>query len=164
LLQAGTTPVFTVANLSKVWVMGHIFDTDVGAVHVGDTARIVGAGKTLNGVVDNIAAEVDPNTRSVAVRIVVENPGDFLKRQMYVEVHLLDKQQTSAILIPVSAVLQDDENLPFVYVEQPDNSFARNHVTLGNRSGDQYAISSGLKPDQHVVTDGALFLQFMQQQ
>ncbi|HWY60592.1 MAG TPA: efflux RND transporter periplasmic adaptor subunit [Rhizomicrobium sp.] len=164
LLQASTTPVFTVADLSKVWVMAHIFDTDLGAVHVGDTAEVTGAGRNLSGTVDNIAAEVDPNTRSIAVRIVVNNPGDFLKRQMYVQVRILERQQTPGILIPVSAIMRDDQNLPYVYVEQADKSFARAHVTLGYRSGDQYAISSGLNPGQQVVTDGALFLQFMQQQ
>src|SRR6185437_3761691 len=82
LLQAGTTAVFTVADLSKVWVMAHVFDADLAAVHVGDTAQVTGAGRTLSGTVDNIAAQVDPNTRSIAVRIVVDNPGDFLKRQM----------------------------------------------------------------------------------
>ena len=164
LLQAGTTPVFTVADLSKVWVMAHIFDTDVGAVHVGDIAQVQGAGKTLTGTVDNIAAEVDPNTRSVAVRVVVNNPGDFLKRQMYVQVSIRDRQETQGIIIPVSAIMRDDENLPYVYVMQPDRSFARAHVTLGYRSGDTYDIASGLRPGQQVVTDGALFLQFMQQQ
>jgi cobalt-zinc-cadmium efflux system membrane fusion protein len=164
LLQAGTTPVFTVADLSKVWVMAHIFDTDIGSVHLGDTASVSGAGRNLSGTVDNIAAEVDPNTRSVAVRVVVNNPGDFLKRQMYVQVGIQDRQATQGILIPVSAILRDDENLPYVYVLQGDGSFARAHVGLGYRSGDQYAISSGLRPGQQVVTDGALFLQFMQQQ
>jgi cobalt-zinc-cadmium efflux system membrane fusion protein len=164
LLQAGTTPVFTVADLSKVWVMAHVFDTDLGAVHLGDVARVTGAGRTLNGVVDNIAAEVDPNTRSIAVRIVVDNPGDFLKRQMYVQVRIDDRQQSEGILIPVSAVMRNDQNLPFVYVAQADGSFARARVTLGYRSGDQYAIAAGLRPNQKVVTDGALFLQFMQQQ
>lgn len=164
LLQAGTTPVFTVADLSKVWVMAHIFDTDIGAVHNGDTATVSGAGRNLSGTVDNIAAEVDPNTRSVAVRVVVNNPGDFLKRQMYVQVRIQDRQQTQGILIPVSAILRDDQNLPYVYVLQGDGSFARAHVTLGYRSGDQYDISGGLRAGQQVVTDGALFLQFMQQQ
>jgi cobalt-zinc-cadmium efflux system membrane fusion protein len=164
LLQAGTTPVFTVADLSRVWVMAHIFDTDIGAVHLGDTASVSGAGRNLSGTVDNIAAEVDPNTRSVAVRVVVNNPGDFLKRQMYVQVGIQDRQATQGILIPVSAILRDDENLPYVYVLEGDGSFARAHVGLGYRSGDQYAISGGLRPGQQVVTDGALFLQFMQQQ
>jgi cobalt-zinc-cadmium efflux system membrane fusion protein len=164
LLQASTTPVFTIADLSRVWVMAHVFDTDLGAVHLNDTAQITGAGRTLQGRVDNIAAEVDPNTRAVAVRIVVDNPGDFLKRQMYVQVRIEDRQETQGLLVPVSAVLRDDENLPYVYVEQADGSFARAHVTLGYRSGDRYSILAGIRLGQRIVTDGALFLQFMQQQ
>lgn len=164
LLQASTTPVFTVANLSKVWVMAHIFDTDLGAVHLGDSAQVTGAGRTFKGRVDNIAAQVDPNTRSVAVRIVVDNPGDFLKRQMYVQVRIEDRQEAQGLLIPVSALLHDDENLPYVYVEQPDGSFARAHVNVGYRSGDRYNVTSGVRPGQQVVANGALFLQFMQQQ
>jgi cobalt-zinc-cadmium efflux system membrane fusion protein len=164
LLQASTTPVFTVADLSKVWVMGHIFDTDLGAVHLGDTAQVSGAGRTLAGRVDNIAAEVDPNTRSIAVRIVVDNPGEFLKRQMYVAVRIDDRQDSQGLLLPVSAILHDDENLPYVYVEQADGSFARAHVNVGYRSGDRTSILSGVHPGDRVVTDGALFLQFMQQQ
>jgi cobalt-zinc-cadmium efflux system membrane fusion protein len=164
LLQASITQVFTVADLSKVWVMAHVFDTDLATVHLGDIAQVKGAGRVLTGTVDNIAAEVDPNTRSVAVRIVVNNPGEFLKRQMYVQVRIEDRQQSLGILIPVSAVLHDEENLPYVYVEQADGSFARAHVTLGYRSGDRYSIASGIHAGQRLVTNGALFLQFMQQQ
>ena len=164
LLQAGTTPVFTVADLSKVWVMAHIFDTDIGAVHNGDLADVQATARTLPGTVDNIAAEVDPNTRSVAVRVVVNNPGDYLKKQMYVGVRIRDRQESQGLLVPVSAVLRDDENLPFVYVTQSDGSFARQRVTLGSRTGDQYVIAGGLNPGQQIVVDGALFVQFMQNQ
>ena len=166
LLQAGTTNCFTIANLSRVWVIAHIFDSDLASVHIGDVAEVSTglASRTLSGTVDNIAAEVDPATRSVAVRVVVDNPGDFLKRQMYVQVHIRDRQETTALLLPVSAIMRDEENLPFVYVSQPDGSFARQRVTLGYRSGDQYDISGGLKPGQMVVVDGAIFMQFMQNQ
>ena len=164
LLQAGTTPVFTVADLSKVWVMAHIFDADIGAVHKDDLADVQATARTLPGTVDNIAAEVDPNTRSVAVRVVVNNPGDYLKKQMYVGVHIRSRQESQALLAPVSAVLRDDENLPFVYVTQSDGSFARQRVTLGSRTGDQYVIAGGLKPGQQIVVDGAIFVQFMQNQ
>lgn len=164
LLQASTTPVFTVANLSKVWVMAHIFGADLAAVHVGDIAEISAPGKTVSGTVDNIAAVVDPDSHSVTVRIVADNRGEFLKRQMYVQVAIQDRQPTPGLLIPVSAVLRDDQNLPFVYLGQSDGSFARAHVDLGYRSGDQYAVANGIKAGQQVVTDGALFLQFMQQQ
>jgi cobalt-zinc-cadmium efflux system membrane fusion protein len=162
-LQAGTTPAFTVADLSRVWVMAHVFDSDIGSVHQGDSAQVTGAGRSFTGTVDNVGAEVDPNTRSVAVRIVVDNPGDLLKRQMYVPVKILSRQQVGGIMVPVSAILRDDENLPFVYVVQSDGSFARQRVTLGYRSGDRYALT-GLRPGQQIVVDGAIFVQFMQQQ
>src|SRR5579863_8097498 len=105
--------------------MAHVFDSDIGSIHQGDLAQVSGTGRTLSGVVDNVGAEVDPNTRSVAVRIVVDNPGDFLKRQMYVQVKLFSRQQVSGVLVPVSSILRDEENLPFVYVTRPDGSFAR---------------------------------------
>ncbi|MES2295333.1 MAG: efflux RND transporter periplasmic adaptor subunit [Pseudomonadota bacterium] len=166
LLQAGTTNCFIVADLSRVWVIAHIFDSDLASVHVGDMADVTTglASRNLPGTVENIAAEVDPTTRSVAVRVAVNNPGDFLKRQMYVQVHIRDRQETNALLVPVSAILRDEENLPFVYVTQRDGSFARQRVTLGYRSGDQYDIPSGLKPGQQIVVDGAIFVQFMQNQ
>ena len=166
LLQAGSTNCFIVADLSRVWVIAHIFDSDLASVHVGDMADVTTglASRNLSGTVENIAAEVDPTTRSVAVRVAVNNPGDFLKRQMYVQVHIRDRQETDALLVPVSAVLRDEENLPFVYVTQRDGSFARQRVTLGYRSGDQYDIPSGLKPGQQMVVDGAIFVQFMQNQ
>ena len=164
LLQAGTTPVFTVADLSKVWVMAHIFDADIGAVHKDDLADVQATARTLPGTVDNIAAEVDPNTRSVAVRVVVNNPGDYLKKQMYVGVRIRSRQESQGLLAPVSAVLRDDENLPFVYVTKNVGSFARQRVTLGSRTGEQYVIAGGLNPGQQIVVDGALFVQFMQNQ
>ncbi len=163
-LQADTTPVFTVADLSKVWVMAHVFDSDIGSIHRGDRAQVTVTGRTLNGMVDNVGSELDSNTRSVAVRIVVDNPGDFLKRQMYVQVKIISAQAVKGTLAPVSAILRDEENLPFVYVIQPDGSFARQRVTLGYRSGDRYDIPEGLRPGQQVVADGGIFVQFMQQQ
>jgi len=166
LLQAGTTPCFTVADLSRVWVMAQLFGSDLGSVSVGDTAEVETgiASNNFSGVVDNISALVDPNTRSVMVRVVVENPGDFLKKQMYVQVRIQARQESTGLLVPVPAVLRDDENLPFIYVSQPDGSFTRRHVTLGYRDGDRYEITEGLQPGDEIVVDGAVFVQFMQNQ
>lgn len=163
-LQAGTTPAFTVADLSKLWVIAHIFDSDISSVHTGDRAQVMAAGRALNGTVDNVGVEVDPNSRSVAVRIVVDNPHEYLKRQMYVQVKILSAQAKEGILAPVSAILRDDENLPFVYIGQPDGSFTRQRVTLGYRGGDRYDIPQGLRPGQRIVANGGIFIQFMQQQ
>jgi cobalt-zinc-cadmium efflux system membrane fusion protein len=166
LLQAGTTACFTVADLSRVWVMAQVFGSDLESVKVGDTAEVltgVGAAK-LSGTIDNISALVDPDTRSVMVRVVVKNPGDLLKKQMYVHVLIHAQKESTGLLVPVSAILRDDENLPFVYALQSDGSFTRQHVTLGYRVGDQYQIAEGAHPDDQIVADGGLFVQFMQSQ
>jgi cobalt-zinc-cadmium efflux system membrane fusion protein len=166
LLQAGTTACFTVANLSRVWVLAQLFGSDLAAVSLGDSAQVVtGVGtNSFSGKVDNIAALVDPDTRAVQVRVVVENPGNFLKKQMYVRVVIHARQESTGLLIPVSAVLRDDENLPFVYVAQADGSFARQHITLGYRAGDQYDIGAGLRAGDQIVVAGGIFVQFMQTQ
>jgi cobalt-zinc-cadmium efflux system membrane fusion protein len=149
-----------------MWVMAQIFGADLAAVGVGDTAEVTTGvdSQELPGKVDNIAALVDPDTRSVAVRVVVDNPGEILKKQMYVRVRIKATRESDGLLVPVSAILRDDENLPFVYELQPDGSFARQHVTLGARTDEQYDISEGVKSGDQIVIDGALFLQFMQNQ
>ncbi len=166
LLQASTTPCFTIADLSRVWVMAQIFDADVAAIAIGDTADIVSGGglPTLVGTVDNIAAQVDPNTRSVTVRVTVANPGERLKKQMYVRVRIHPNQPSTGLLVPDSAILRDDENLPFVYVARSDNSFVREHVTLGYRDGNRYEITQGLKAGDRIVVEGGIFVQFMESQ
>jgi len=87
-----------------------------------------------------------------------------LKKQMYVRVLIQAREESTGVLVPVSAVLRDDVNLPFVYLLQPDGSFARQHVTLGYRSGEQNDIADGLKAGDQIVVDGGIFVQFMQNQ
>lgn len=166
LLQAGSSAAFTVANLGQVWVMAQIDPSDLSQVGVGDAATIDPRNGTgmFHGTVQNVAASVDPNTRAVVARIVTPNPGDLLKKQMYVDVTIDSGRVSTGLLVPVSAVLRDDENLPFVYVALPDGSFVRRHVTLGFRDAQNYDVTSGLSSGEKVVTNGALFLQFMQSQ
>ena len=166
LLQAGVTPSFTVADLSRVWVMAQISASDLASVSLGDPAEVesgVGA-NNFSGTVTNISAVVNPDTRSVLARVAVENPGGVLRKQMYVRVRIQARQQSTGLLVPVSAILRDDENLPFVYVAQPGGDFARRHVTLGYRAADQYDIATGLQAGDQIVVDGGVFVQFMQNQ
>jgi membrane fusion protein, heavy metal efflux system len=166
LLQAGSSSAFTVANLSQVWVMAQIAPSDLANVGVGDAATIDPGNGTgpFHGTVQNISASVDPNTRAVVARIVAPNPGGLLKKQMYVDVSIESGRVSTGLLVPVSAVLHDDENLPFVYIALPDGSFARRHVTLGYRDAQNYDVTSGLESGDRIVSNGALFLQFMQSQ
>lgn len=133
---------------------------------MGDAAEIItdASPTPIAGTVQNISAILDPNTRAIGVRVVAKNPGEVLKKQMYVEVRIQSQRERRGILAPVAAILRDEENLPFVYVARPGDRFARQRVTLGSRVGNAYEVTAGLQPGERFVADGALFLQFEQNQ
>ncbi len=166
LLQAGATPCFTIADLSHVWVLANLFESDLSAVATGQTAEILtpAVPQRFPGVIDNISALIDPNTRAVAVRIVAANPDGILKKQMYVRVLIHSTQDRAGLLVPVSAVLRDHDNLPFVYVRRPDGGFDRRRVVLGDRVDERYDITSGLAAGEQIVVEGGVFLQFQENQ
>jgi cobalt-zinc-cadmium efflux system membrane fusion protein len=166
LLQAGATPCFTVADLTTMWVNANVFESDLPDVAVGDPADVqptVG-GERFAGRVDYVGALVDPQTRATAVRIVARNRHDFLKRDMYVRVAIRSRRPRRGLLVPVSAVLRDADDLPFVFLASPDSSFTRRPVTLGSRVGDRFEIASGLSAGDRVIVEGGLFLQFAENQ
>lgn len=166
LLQAGTTPAFTVADVASMWVSANVFDIDLPFVRKGEHATITTDAGTvpLPGIVDYVAELVDPSTKATAVRILVSNPSGVLKRDMFVRVQIQADAQQSGFLVPTSAVLRDDENLPFVFVALPTGGFNRRQVTLGPRVGAMYQVASGVTAGEKVVSEGALFLQFAESQ
>src|SRR5204863_8700313 len=99
------TKLYTVADLSTVWVYAQIFQTDIGRIKPGDVATVTVdsyPGKTFRGRVDFILPQVDMNTRTVKVRLVFPNPGLLLKPGMFVNV-LLKVPGVKGVTIPVSA-------------------------------------------------------------
>jgi cobalt-zinc-cadmium efflux system membrane fusion protein len=149
-----------------MWVMAQLFGDDLAAVKNGDaaTVEVGGDDAAMPGKVTNVGAVVDPDTRSVGARVLVDNPDGVLKRQMYVRVKIRSGDARTGLLLPVSAVLRDDENLPFVYVAAADGGYAQRTITLGGRVGDAFEIPDGLHAGDKVVVDGAIFLHFMQTQ
>lgn len=166
LLEAGATPCFTVADLSTVWVMAHVFDADLPFVSAGDPAEVTTGvtGEPFPGKVDYVAAMVDPATRATAVRIVARNHRDILKKDLYVRVSIQSRRESKGLLAPVSAILRDEQNLPFVFVDDGKEGFARRRVELGSRVGDRQEIVSGLEARDRVVVEGGLFMQFAESQ
>jgi cobalt-zinc-cadmium efflux system membrane fusion protein len=165
LLQAGSTACFTIADLSTMWVLANVYANDLPEVSVGQPADIVTdvSRAAIPGRVDYIASLADPGTKAVQVRILAPNNNHVLRRDMFVTVQIKSSTEHRGMLVPVSAVLRDEQNLPFVFVAA-GNAFGRRRITLGTRVGDQYEASAGLAPGDQVVAEGALFLQFAETQ
>jgi membrane fusion protein, heavy metal efflux system len=164
LLQAGTTQVFTISDMSTVWVLVNVYQGEVAYVRPGDSVEINTDAypDTFHGKISYIAPALDPNTRTLQARIVAENPGEKLKKDMYVSATVNAGAIANALTVPDAAVLRDTENLPFVYAQSSakQNEFARRMVQLGDNHGGRTQITAGLKEGEHVVGDGSLFLQF----
>jgi len=161
-LQAGQTQAFTISDMSTVWVLANVYQDDLSSVHVGDDVVVETDAypESFHGRISYISAALDPNTRTVQARIVVDNPGEKLKKDMYGTVTVTAGTISNALAVPDASVLRDEVNQPFVYIATGANQFSRRQVTIGQSQRGQTQILSGLAAGDRVVGDGSLFLQF----
>jgi len=161
-IQAGMTACFTISDVSTVWVQGHIYDRDLESIRIGDTVEETNGSfkQTFRGVVSYIGALVDPATRTTSVRIVTRNPEGLLKKDMFVDAVIHTRSGRSILAVPTSAILRNEENLPFVYMQAGTGQFAQRLVNLGAQQGEDTEIVSGLKEGEKIVAEGSVFLQF----
>ena len=162
LLTPGTTQAFVISDMSTVWILANVYEGDLANVKVGDPVSVTTDSypDTFKGRIAFNSTAVDPTTRTLQARIVVENAGEKLKNNMYCTATVTAGSIDNAIAVPDAAVLRDDENHPFVYVESGTNQFGRRQVEIGESQSGQTLITSGLSAGEHVVGDGSLFLQF----
>lgn len=146
------TKLYTVADLSEVWVLAQVFQNDAGKIKPGDPAEVtVDAypGKVFNGRVDYVLPQVDTMTRTLPVRLVLSNPGLKLRPGMYVNVTLklpLGRQLT----VPASAVFHSGtRSLVFVY--RGEGNIEPREVESGPRVGDQQVLK-GVRAGEQIVT------------
>jgi cobalt-zinc-cadmium efflux system membrane fusion protein len=161
-IQAGMTACFLISDVSAVWVQGHIYDRDLESIRVGDMAEETNGSvqQTFHGMVSYIGAQVDAATRTTPVRIVTQNTQGLLKKDMFVDAVIHTRSARPVLSVPISAILRNDENLPFVYVESEAGKFGQRLVTLGAQQGNDTEILTGLKEGEKVVSEGSVFLQF----
>jgi cobalt-zinc-cadmium efflux system membrane fusion protein len=162
LLQTGATQCFMISDTNTVWVLVNVYQKDLPYVRVGDqvTIQIDTYQQVFHGRIAYVAASLDPNTRTLQARIETNNPGEKLKKDMYVTTSVNAGTIKNAIALPDAAILRDNENQPFVYAATSSNQFGRRPVTVGENSDGKTEITGGLKAGDHVIGDGSLFLQF----
>jgi len=162
LIQPGTTQCFMISDVNTVWVLINVYQKDLPYVRVGDevTIQTDTYPESFHGRISYEAASLDPSTRTLPARVETNNPGEKLKKDMYVVAMVNAGTIPNAIALPDAAVLRDSENQPFVYAAVSASQFGRRSVTLGESLNGKTEITSGLKAGDRVIGDGSLFLQF----
>ena len=161
-IQAGTTLAFVISDTSSVWVQAHLYEKDLRAIRVGDSADVRDPAfpDVFHGRVAYVGDLIDPATRTTLVRIVTGNRPGLLKKDLFVDVTIHGPVRHNVLVVPTTAVLYDEQDMPFVYVDQGQGRFSQRQVTLGAQHTTDTEIASGLKADERVVGQGSLFLQF----
>jgi membrane fusion protein, heavy metal efflux system len=161
-VQAGQTQAFTISDLGTVWVLANVYQADLASVRSGDDVSVQTDAYpgTFHGRISYVSPALDPNTRTLQARIVVDNPGEKLKKDMYCTVTVSAGSISNAIVAPDSSILRDDNNQPFVYAVIGSNQFGRRDVEIGQSESGKTQILKGISVGDRVVGDGSLFLQF----
>lgn len=145
--------LFTITDLSEVWVLCDVYENDIGQIHLGEFADIhLGAfpDLVLKGRIDNIGAVLDPNLRTAKVRLTVHNPG-MLRLGMFVTATFHGTKKETHAAVPASAVLHLHDR-DWVYVPESGGQFRRVAVVGGAmRDGSLQELTSGISPGQKVV-------------
>jgi RND family efflux transporter MFP subunit len=157
-----TAKLFTLVDLSTVWVVADVYEKDLSRVHIGVAATVTTKAfpnATLSGRVSYIDPQVSPETRTAKVRVEVPNPRQELRLGMFTDVSIDAGDRGAAVLISRAAV-QNVGNRTVVYVADPKQPgrFVEREVRLGDRSGNQVAVLSGVQPGDTIVTHGSFFV------
>lgn len=152
--------LFTIADLSHVWVLCDVYENNLAQVHLGDRADIelsAYPNRRLSGRITNISKLLDPNTRSAKVRIELTNDSGILRPNMFATVHFLSQGVQTRSVVPVSAVLRLQDR-DWVFVKVGDKQFRRTEVQAGpvNADGTQQ-ILAGVHGGDQVVANALQF-------
>jgi RND family efflux transporter MFP subunit len=154
-VAAGDT-LFTVADLSQVWIKADVYEDQLPQIRRGQGVEITSEAlpnRTLHGHVDFIEPQANPQTRTVPVHVHVANPGMRLLPGMFVSASFISTAPSQSIVVPRSAVL-DTGTRKIVYVARPNGVFEAREVTVGTPSDDLFPVTSGLAVGDKVVLSG----------
>jgi len=155
-VQAYSAPnPFTISDLTSVWIVCDVYESDMANVRVGESADIklnAYPDKILKGVISNIGSILDPNIRTAKVRIEVANPGEMMHPGMFATATLFGRQKQTYTSVPTSAIVHlHDRDWVFIPAQE---KFKRIQVVSGEQlPNNTQEILSGLQPGQQVVTN-----------
>jgi cobalt-zinc-cadmium efflux system membrane fusion protein len=152
--------LFTISNMKDVWIWANVFESDIAKVKKGYDARITTLAypdKVFSGNVDEVSSVLDPDNKVMKVRIALQNKDMLLKPEMFTNVLITNKEATSSVAIPASAVIFDSSK-NFVVVYHDKCNLQVHEVSVIKTVDNITYISSGLKPGDKVISKGQLLL------
>lgn len=152
--------LFSIADLSRVYVAGQVYEKDLGRVRIGQVATVLVpsfADVRFTGRVASISSALDPQTRTASVRVEVPNSGERLRMEMFATVELPTTANREALTVPSDAI-QRVEGKPVVFVRQDETHFAVRPVQLGRMISNLAEVTAGLKAGESVVAKGSFHL------
>jgi RND family efflux transporter MFP subunit len=157
-----SAPLFTVVNLSNVWLVGDVYERDLGRVRVGSTTAVTANAfpeLRLEGKVNYIDPEIKADTRTAQVRVEVPNPGRQLRLGMYVDMEVGEPGGATGAMIPRTAVqMVGDRTVVYLANPATPGQYIEREVKLGAASGDAVQVVSGVAVGDHIVTKGSFSL------
>jgi multidrug efflux pump subunit AcrA (membrane-fusion protein) len=151
--------LYTITDLSRVWIVADVFESDIAAIRVGDQAYVMFTGGSVPAVtarVSYILPQVDPMTRTLKVRLDAANPGTRMKPDMFVNVEF-GVAGSPQLTVPAEAVL-DTGDRQTVFVDLSNGYLEPRQVTVGERFGDRVTIARGLSAGERVVSSGTFLI------
>lgn len=157
-----STPLFTVVDLSTVWIIADLFERDFARVRVGSPATITSAaypGLALDGRVGYIDPQVQQETRTAKLRVEVTNAGGQLRLGMYVDVEVGEAAERHGVFVPRAAVqIVGSDSVVYLADAAQRGRFIERKVEVGQASGNRVLVLAGLQAGDDVVTDGVFFV------
>jgi len=153
-------PLFTIADLSTIWLLADVYESDAPLLKVGQPVEVkVGAfaEESFTARISYISPSVDPTTHRIAVRAVINNRGQRLKPEMFASFRITTNAAIESLAVPVSAVIRDSGKAS-VWIAQDRNQFVKREVTVGLIQNGYAQITGGIKRGEEIVVDGSLFL------
>jgi cobalt-zinc-cadmium efflux system membrane fusion protein len=160
-IQAGAAnPVFSIGDLSTLWVLGNVRETDAPLMRVGELAdiRVIALpNQIFTARLAWIAPSIDPTTHRLAVRAELKNPGGVLKPLMFATVGIHTAADRTSLAVPANAVIYEDDQV-HVWLAHKDRSLGLRSIRVGRTQTGEVEVLSGLGNGDTVVTSGALFI------
>jgi cobalt-zinc-cadmium efflux system membrane fusion protein len=158
--SAASNPIFSIGDMSRVWLLANVREVEAPAMHIGAAIEVhvlAYPSRVFNAKLTYVAPSIDPTTHRLAVRAEVENPESALKPEMFANFSIITGDAVTAPAVPESAIVYEGQEAR-VWVAEKDKSIGLREIQTGRTQGGMVEVLAGLQSTESVVTSGSLFI------